>query len=178
MKQPIGRMFIVAALVLVFPSFSEAAYKVSFTAAEGFPSGLNKVAIVTVDCHEMLNCREIERRLGLDLRALVPGFWVATDNDVHEALFNLGEASYDESIRSELCESLGADAVIELEVPYGEKGVYGQNTTKSKVFVKIVSRDGQILLTGEGSGRGSTVSTPEGVATKTARKLLKEALGK
>lgn len=178
MKQPLVRLLIVTALLLTFPSISDAAYKVNFTAAEGFPSGLNKVAIVTVDCHEMLNCREIERRLSLDLRALVPGFRVATAKDVHEALFDLGEASYDESIRSELCESMDADAVIELKVPYGEKGIYGQNTTKSKVFVKIVSKDGEILLTGEGSGRGTTVSTPEGVATKTARKLLKKALGK
>lgn len=178
MRRIAVRPLLATAFLLAVPLSTHAAYKVSFTAAEGFPSGLKKVAIVTVDCHEMLNCREIERRLSLDLRALVPGFWVATDKDVHEALFNLGAASYDEPLRTELCKSLDADAVIELDVPYGEKGVYGQNTTKSKVFVRIMSKEGEILLTGEGSGRGSTVSTPEGVAAKTALKLLKQALGK
>lgn len=164
------------ALVLRFlaPSSAQAEYKVTVTAPPGFAGGLSWVAIVTTECGEGLTCRDIEQQVRVELSRMQPGFQVV--RGLPEALLSIGAVDYSTDLRAELAETLQVDALLDLTVPRGEKGVYGWKGSEATVGLQLVSPTGEVLMAGEGPGRArNTLSTSENIARATAERILKQA---
>lgn len=68
------------------------------------------------------------------------------------------------------------DALLELTIPRGEKGVLGWKGPEATVRLQLVTPTGDILMAGEGTGRArNTLSSPENIARATAERILKQA---
>lgn len=161
-------------LLVLVPASASAGYKVNVTAPDGFAEGLSRVAIVTTECGEGLNCRDIERQVRVELNRMAPGFLVVSG--VPEALLGLGSVDYTTDLRAELAEELQVDALLELTLPRGEKGVAGWKGSEATVRLQLVTPTGEILMAGEGTGRArNTLSSPENIARATAERILKKA---
>src|SRR5262245_3270401 len=90
----------VLALASIAPCF--AGYKIDVTTKPGFSEGLSKVVIVTVVCHERLDCRDIERKIGTKIPSIASKLLVVPVDQVGQALLELGKTKYDPSLREQL----------------------------------------------------------------------------
>lgn len=162
------------ALAPTIPCF--AGYKVDVTTKPGFGEHLSKVVVVTVICHERLDCRDIERKIGAKIPDIAPKLIVVPIDQVSQALLEVGKTKYEPSLRQQLLSKFAADAVLEVDVPYGEKGVFGWKGSESAVSLRLIATDGTLLLAGQGSGRArNTLSSPENIAREIAERILDKA---
>lgn len=153
-----------------------AGYKVNVTAPEGFEERVSRVAVVTTECGEALNCREIENQVREVLRGMSGGWYVVPGTPTHEAFLVAGAVSYDPEMRQALAEELEVDGFLELTLPRGEKGVMGWKGSEATVRLKLVTPSGEILMAGERIGRArNTLSSPENIARATVKRILKKA---
>ena len=161
-------------LLILVPAVATAGYKANVTAPAGFADGLSRVAIVTSECGEGLDCRNVEQQVRVVLTRMAPGFQIV--GGVHEALLSLGAVDYSTDLRQKLADKLKVDALLELTLPKGEKGVFGWKGSEATVRLQLVKPTGEILMAGEGTGRArNTLSSPENIARTTAERILKKA---
>lgn len=128
---------------------------------------------MTVACHEALHCGRIEDRVQLEVADLGRGLIVVPPVTVRAALFRHGVTAYDPELRAELAAELDVDALVELDVPFGEKGVVGERGSQVKVELRLVSPAGAILAHGVGTARiRNTLTGPERAAGNVVAALL------
>lgn len=165
---------------------AEAGFQVDVTTAENWTDGLDRIAIVTEECAESLNCRDVEERLARELRAVWRkhttvepgdrGIWIVRPDKITKALMRAGLTEYDPDKQEELIRELEVDALMVIKVPSGMKGAYGWKGSESKMDLHITNGK-QLLLIGTGSGRArNTLTSPERVAANIGEKILEEAL--
>jgi hypothetical protein len=153
-----------------------------FTAEATVRPGLEqvkKVVLVTAVCHEIFNCADVERRVYSDLARLKVPFTAVDPSLVRQKLLDLGAEEYTTELRQKLADAFGADAILELDLVYGEARKLGRSGSNATVKLRVVRPTGEILLLGNGAGRAlNTVSSPESIAQETFERILKKAFGK
>ncbi len=163
-------------LVLAYVPAAEAGYQIDVTTQPGFTEVLDKIIVVTTGCDEMINCTEVERQVVGHIRMKQPAFSIVPVQRIKQELLKMGHTEYSADIREDLAAALGGNAILEIEVTHGQKGVYGGKGSESAASVKLVQPDGSILLFGEGSGRArNTLSSPEAIARAVIIRILKKA---
>jgi hypothetical protein len=167
----------IAALVVLASLPCLAGYKVDVTTKPGFRLGLSKILVVSVECYESLDCRDVERQVGAKVPALTGGLTVVPPDEVSQALLELGKAKYDPASREQLLGKFSADAVLEVDVRYGQKGSPSLGKgSEASISLRLVKADGSLLLAGEGSGRArNTISSPENIAREVSERILEKA---
>jgi|GEM_PF-6620305 len=178
-RTPLSLAAAVVLLALALPA--QAKFNATVTKAPGFdPASISKVLVVTRECHEVVDCSEIERQIVGAVVELGAPFSTVPEVAVRQHLFAQGMIEYDPEMRQELAEEFGADAVIELVVPFAERGdgFGGKRRSSVKVEIFMLRPDGAILLHGTGTGRPkNVVSGPERVSGNIVEKILKDAFG-
>jgi len=170
-------------LLLIFAMLAahevEAKWQINVVVAEDFDvTDLEKIAIVTVECAEVVECSAIERKAYREAMTMRLGFRIATEKQVREALFSGGHTEYSTELRGFLVEELGLDGVLELKIPFAKRGegYGGRRGSEAKVEMVLVNPEGAILLHGVGVGRPKLVVTsPERVAGNVVERLLEKA---
>ncbi len=165
-------------LVLLLGALSAAgafaANKVTVTRADAFATTkLTTVAVVTAECHEVVDCSRIQQKViaGFGKKH---GFTFVPDYKVRKALIDLGYTEYDRSLRAELAQSLGVDGFFELVVPHAERadGFGGREGSQVKLEMTVLGANGELLAHGVGTGRPQNVVTgPERVAGNIAEQI-------
>jgi hypothetical protein len=177
-RQKIYRRLAVASslVVLSLAGPAHGATKVSVTRTSVYdPTGLHRVAVVTADCHEQLNCREVENAAIVALTHA--GRTVVAGSLVHEWLLSAGHTHYEPELRQEILEHFDLDAVLELSIPHADRSRYTRSS-QVKVEVAVVSGSGAILAHGSGTGRPlNRVSGPERVAGNVVEDLVGRMFG-
>lgn len=173
---------LLAGLLLAVPAAAK--FRVTVTAPTPLADlELERVAFVTVDCADTMDCTGVERKALLESQKMQAPFVVVPEQQVRAALFERGHTSYTQDLREELAEALELDAVFEIAVPFGEKGSgpfrhsAAAKNSQATVEMTLFTPDGKILLHGVGTGRPKNVVTsPERVAGNVVERILKEAL--
>lgn len=176
-----GARGILAALALVAALPAAAAFRATVTKAEGFNTkSLERVAMVTAECDEVVDCANLERRAREQASELSLPFTVVPEQEIREFLFARGESAYRPDLRPALAEAFQLSAVLEIKVPFSERGdgFGGRRRSSVRIDVELLSPEGRILLRGTGTGRPlNVVSSPERVAANVLKEILKEAFG-
>lgn len=170
----------VLAALLLAPRV-RADFDVRVTAPEGFADGLTRVLVLAVECDESVDCGQVEERTVTELRRLHPGFEVVAPERLRRALFALGRTAYAEDVRGRLIEELEVDGILEVRIPFGNRGdgFGGRRRSEARVELRLVSPDGTLRMSGDGTGRPkNVVSGTERVAGTVIEKILAEAFGK
>ncbi|MCB1036404.1 MAG: hypothetical protein KDD47_21440, partial [Acidobacteria bacterium] len=158
-----------------------AAYRYTVTKSEGFePRTIRRVALVTVECHEVVDCADMEERAYEDAKESRLPFEIVPENRIRNFLFERGEEAYRRQLLDELVTSFDLSAVAEISVPFAERGdgFGGRRRSSVKVELVLLSPDGEVLLKGTGTGRPkNVVSSAEKVAARAVKELLEEAFG-
>lgn len=182
MKLQVQSKVEIAVLVValsVFGSALHAATKATVTAPKGFADGIKKIALVTAQCAPQLDCPDVLRRVTATMKSeLKLDFVIVADTHVREALFKLGASSFSKEHRAALGESLGLDALLEIDIPFAERGdgYGGRQGSETKVELRLVRPGGELLMSGSGFTRvKNVVSSPERVADLTVKEILKKA---
>lgn len=153
-----------------------AAFRVTVTGVDRLEEARpSKVAVVTVECADALDCHAIERKVLLEARKLELGFEIVPENVVRDLLFDHGFTAYSPERRELLERELGVDALFELHVPFGVKGdgFAGRRSSEAKIELFVVEPQGGILLHGVGTGRpNNVVSSPERVAGNIVERIF------
>ena len=172
------------ALTVLFltPAFpAHAKFNATVTKAPSFdPASVSKVLVVTRQCHEVVDCSEIERQIVGAVVELGSPFGTVPEVAVREHLFAEGVLEYDPEMRQDLAEHFGADAVMELVVPFAERGdgFGGRRRSSVKIEIYLLRPDGAILFHGTGTGRPkNVVSGPERVSGNIVEEILEEVFG-
>jgi hypothetical protein len=161
---------------LAAPSFS--AFTAEATTRPGL-SNVKKALLVTLACHEVFNCADVERRVFSDLVRLKVPFTLVSPELVRGRLLDLGVEAYSADLRAKLAEEFGGDAFIELELVHGQARSLGRRGSDVTVKMRIVLVTGEIVMLGEGTGRAiNTVSSPESIAQETYERIIKRAFTK
>lgn len=172
-------LFLLVAWAVAVPA--QAKFKATVTKAEGFDAEtVSKVVVVTRQCHAVVDCSAIERKIAAEIHALDLPFTPVPELLVRQFLFDRGTTELTKELRTELAEEFGADALLEVSVPYAEKGdgFGGRRGSQVKVEIYLVRPGGEILVHGVGTGRPkNVVSGPERVAGNIAERILKKAFG-
>lgn len=173
------RRLLIAATILL-AGVAEARTNLSIHQPSGFDATeIQRVAIVVSDCHEVVDCHEVTRqaaeafRLRSDLSVVLP-------NRTRDFLFENGSTAYDAELRGALFEEFGLDALVELEIPFAERGDGFGGTRRSslRVDVTLVSEDGRILMSATGTRRPkNVVSGPERVLGKILEEFVDRVFG-
>jgi hypothetical protein len=153
-------------------------FDVDVTAPPGFADGLTRVVVLAVECHESVDCGQVEDRIAEELGNVKAPFEVVEPKKVREELFALGHADYDEAVRAALLEKLGVDGVLELRVPFANRGdgPGGRRRSEVQLSLRLVTVDGALRLNARGSGRPlNVVSGTERVAGTVVEHILAEA---
>ena len=159
-------------------SASRADFNAEVTAQPGFADGLTRVAVVAVSCHESLDCAQVEDAAAEELTNRRPPFAVVSPAEVREQLFASGASELTEEARATALDALGADGVLEIRVPFANRGdgFGGTRRSEARVEVRLVARDGRLLMSGRGTGRPkNVVSGSERVAATVIEKILVKA---
>jgi hypothetical protein len=175
-----GPFLAVSGLAALWAAVALAAFEVNVTAPPGFADGVKRIAVVTVLCHEMLNCPQIEQTVVAKLAQMNLGITAVSGTEVRRVLFAKGETAYRTELREQLAADLQLDALMELEIPYGKRGegYGGRRGSEVKVDLRLVRPTGAILMHGTGTGRPkNVVSSPERVAGNVVEKILERAFG-
>ena len=166
-------------LASVLAVSSATAVQANFTAEATVRPGLadvKKAILVTVRCHELFNCDDVERRVLADFIRLKVPFSIVAPTLVQSKLLDLGVEDYSVEMRSRLAEAFEANALVELELLHGEARSLGRSGSEVAVKMRIVAPSGEILMIGSGAGRAiNTVSAPESIAQETFERILKKA---
>ena len=169
---------LLAALLCVTASAARADFDAEVTAPTNFTAGLKRVAVVAIDCHEAVDCNQVEDAVAEELTNLRPGFEVVAPSAVREELFARGVTSLSAELRSPVLETLAADAVLEIRVPFASRGdgFGGSRRSEARVEVRLVTADGTLRMSGRGSGRPkNVVSGTERVASTVVEHVLAKA---
>lgn len=182
-EDSMNRTIFAALTALFFAAPALAGTNVSVTAPKGFSEGVERIAIVTTSCAPQLDCPKMVQFVRAEITGLNIDAKVVAEFLVKQELFKLGEAEYAEESREPLCEALELDAVLEIDVLFAERGHWNPLTGKgdnknsgSKVAVRLVKPDGELLFAGTGFGGTVNVNVgPERVASRVVRDILKWA---
>jgi hypothetical protein len=140
---------------------------------------LRIVAVVTTQCHEVMDCANLERRIADELSNIAGiTFRTVPESAQREFLFSKGATEYTPELREALAVHFEVDAFMELSIPFAEKGdgPFGQRKSRVKVELRLTKLDGGILLHGVGTGRPlNVVTSPERVAGNVVEEILEEA---
>lgn len=173
-----SRTALFLALALTVPSSVLAGFKTTVTKSDNFEGAeLTRVAVVTVECYMTVDCSGVERKVYAEAFKMKLGFEIIPESKVREALLALGHTEYSSDLKETLAAQLGLDGLIELKIPFAEKGdgYGGQKGSKVKVELLLVRPDGEILIHSVGTGRPKNVVTsPERVAGNLVERMLKE----
>ncbi len=169
-------MVLVLAQLGTSPVFAD--FKVTVTKTPSFTdTELVRVAVVTSECHQAVDCTAIQRRVIEEVRALIPGLRIVPDRVVRERLLGMGATKYSDEHRSELIEALELSGLFELKVPFAMKGdgFAGKESSQAKVELLVLNDQGGILAHGVGTGRpNNVVSSPERVASNIVKRIVKD----
>lgn len=154
-----------------------AGFNVDVTKAPGFdPSSVSKVVVVLSECHEVLDCRRLEREVAAELTKARPGIQAVVGDDVYSELLRLGKEEYSIDLRSQIAAATGADSLLELSAPHASPGMATRKRSEVKLTLRLVRPSGEILFTGQGTGRPkNTLSSPEKAAGEVAERIFAEA---
>lgn len=175
-NRALAAVVFVSCCVLALPV--SAAFRTTVTKAENFPSDLAKIAVVTVECGEVVDCSKIEQKAQLEIGRLAIGLTVVPEVVVRRSLFAHGQTKYTTDLRGVLAEEFELDAILELSIPFAVigDGYGGQRGSEVKVEMVLVRPDGEVLLHGVGTGRPmNVVTSPERVAGNVVEKLMEKA---
>jgi len=170
---------ILALALFVVGSPLLAATKTTVTAPKDFATGINRIALVADQCAPQLDCPDVLRRVTATMKSeLKLEFVIVADTHVREALFKLGATSFSKEHRAALGEALNLDALMEIDVPFAERGdgYGGRQGSETKVEIRLVKPTGEVLMAGSGFGRpNNVVTSPERVADRTIKEILEKA---
>lgn len=174
-----GTFFLLLLLALTAGQAS-AGFKTTVTKSKDFHlDKVSKVAIVTTQCHEAMDCANLERRVAKELGQIkAVTFRVVPEALQRDFLFSQGATEYSPELRSLLADQFEVDAFMELSIPFAEKGAGfgGNQPSKVKVELRLTGLDGNILLFGIGTGRPlNVVTSPERVAGNVVEAIIKDA---
>jgi hypothetical protein len=167
-----------AALLVLGAVAAHGDFDAEVTAPPGFADGLGRVAVLAVACHESVDCAQVEDAAAEELANRRPPFAIVPPARVREALFAAGASELTDELRAALLDELGADGVLEIRVPFANRGdgFGGRRRSEARVEVRLVARDGRLLMTGRGTGRPkNVVSGSERVAATVVEKILVKA---
>lgn len=173
----------VALLVILLAATStsvHADFDAEVSKSPDFASGISTVAIVTVACHESVDCAQVEDRVAEDLGDRQLGLRVVPPRAMRQALFARGSTSMTEDVRGQVLDEVGADAVLEISIPFANRGdgFAGHRRSEVRVEIRLVTRSGELRLSGRGSGRPkNVVSGTERVAGTVLEKIFDRAFG-
>lgn len=176
----LARRVLLTLLLTLTGTSLHADFDAEVTKAPGFDSGIGAVALVTVSCHESVDCAEVEDRAAADLGTRGLRFRVIPPDSVRRALFERGSTSMTDDVRQAVLDEVGADAVLEISIPFGNRGdgFGGRRRSEVRVEVRLVTRGGELRLSGRGSGRPkNVVSGTERVAGNVLERIFDEAFG-
>ena len=181
-------VFSIVAVVVFMPVAATAGFQIDVTTADGWTEGLDRIAIVTEECADSMNCRDVEERLALQVQnawrkhaKIAPGergIQIVRPAEITEALMKAGLTEYDPDLQDELIRELDVNALMVIKVPSGRKGQSGFTArgSEAKVDLHITNGD-SLLLVGSGSGRArNTLTSPEKVAATIGEKIFEKAL--
>lgn len=178
MKPRLSRSILTGLLILFCVPLAEAGYKIDVTSQPDFAESVTKVIVVTTQCHETINCTEVEDQVVARMAMKRPAFSIVPVKLVKQELLAMGHTEYSTDLRHDLAAAFEASAILEMEVTHGQKGVYGGKGSESAASIKLVQPDGSILMFGEGSGRArNTLSSPEAIARTVILRILDKAFG-
>ena len=109
---------------------------------------------------------------------LRPGFEVIAPSAVRDELFARGATSLSAELRPAVLEKLAADAVLEIRVPFANRGdgFGGRRRSEARVEIRLVTLDGTLRMSGRGTGRPkNVVSGTERVASTVIEHVLAKA---
>jgi len=165
-------------LLCLSATTARADFNADVTAPKDFAAGLTRVAVIAVECHEAVDCGQVEDAAAEELVNLKPGFAVVPTSAVRQELFARGVTSMTPELRGPVLEKLGADAVLEIRVPFANRGdgFGGRRRSEARVELRLVTADGALRMSGRGSGRPkNVVSGTERVASTVIEHILAKA---
>ncbi|MEM9554590.1 MAG: hypothetical protein AAGC60_10045 [Acidobacteriota bacterium] len=178
-RRPSSRFAIPLALSLLVVAPASAKFSATVTKAKAYdPSAIAKVAVITTECHEVVDCGRLERRIVIEAQEMPVSFTVVPEEEVREFLFAEGHLSFTPELRGVIAEAFGIDAFLELRVPFAERGdgFAGNRRSSVKIELLLTKVDGAILLHGVGTGRPlNVVSSPERVAGNVVEEIFMQA---
>lgn len=179
-KHKIFQTLTVVACLLFTAGIAHAAFRTTVTKSKNFKmADIKKVAIITTQCHDEVDCANLERRVIGELKKIKKvTFGTVPESDLREFLFSKGSTAYTPELRQAILDEFAIDAFMEIKVPFAEKGdgFGGIESSKVKVELTITQPDGAILLHGVGIGRpNNVVSSPERVAGNVVEDIVEEA---
>ena len=166
------------ALLAALVTAGRADFDAEVTAPKGFAAGLTRVAVIAVQCHEAVDCHQVEDAAAEELNTLRPGFEVVPTSAMREELFARGATEMTPELRGSVLEKLGADGVLEIRVPFASRGdgFGGRRRSEARVELRLVGPDGTLRMSGRGSGRPkNVVSGTERVASTVIEHILAKA---
>ena len=172
------RLLTVAALVGLSATAARADFDAEVTAPKDFAAGLTRVAVIAVECHDAVDCHQVEDAAAEELTNVNPGFAVVPTSAIRDELFARGATSLTPELRAPILEKLGADAVFEIRVPFANRGdgFGGRRRSEARVEVRLVTPEGALRMSGRGSGRPkNVVSGTERVASTVIEHILAKA---
>lgn len=163
-------------IVLATASPTIAGFNVDVTKAPGFdPLSIAKVVVVLAECHEALDCRRLEREVAAELTKARPGLQAVVGDSVYSELLRLGKEQYAIDLREQIATATGADSLLELSAPHASPGMATRKRSEVKLSLRLVRPSGEILFTGQGTGRPkNTLSSPEKAAGEVAERIFEE----
>jgi hypothetical protein len=167
-----------AALLLLAGAAARADFDAEVMAPEGFAAGLTRVVVVAVECHEAVDCQQVEDAAAEELTNLKPGFEVVPTTAVRQELFARGATSLSSELRAPVLEKVRADGVFEIRVPFANRGdgFGGRRRSEARVEVRLLTADGTLRMSGKGTGRPkNVVSGTERVAATVIEHILGKA---
>ena len=172
------RTLLVVALVWLAAARAQADFDAEVTAPRGFADPFSRVVVVAIDCHAAVDCQQVEDAAAEELASLRPGFEVVSPQVVRDELFARGATSLAPELRPAVLEKIGADGVLEIRVPFANRGdgFAGKRRSEVRVELRLVTPDGALRMSGRGSGRPkNVVSGTERVAATVIEKILAKA---
>ena len=167
------------ALMIVVAPLTMAAFKTTVTKSEDFEQAeLSRVAVVTVECDRTVDCSAVERKIYTEVQRLKVRFQLVPESTVRGTLFSHGHTEYSSDLRSTVASELDLDGLIELKIPFAERGdgYGGRRGSQVKAELLLIRPSGKILMHAVGTGRPKNVVTsPERVAGNLVEKILREA---
>jgi len=173
-----ARWLFVLALLTLGVTDVQADFDAEVTAPAGFADDLTRVAVIAVSCHESVDCNQVEDSAAAALVDRGVAFRVVPPSRVREETFSRGVDTLSGELRAEVFDELGVDGVLEIRVPFADRGdgFGGRRRSEVRVEVRLVTRDGTLRMSGRGSGRPkNVVSGTERVAGTVLEKILRKA---
>ncbi|MCB1055267.1 MAG: hypothetical protein KDD11_07105 [Acidobacteria bacterium] len=176
-RSPLIAVLGLVAALLAAPAMAR--FQFNVTRSPDFdPAALERVLVVTAECHESLDCRRLEREVANELIKLHRPFRVLFGEDVYSELLRTGHERYSTDLRETLAQAFDADALLEISAPHAAPGMATRRRSEIKITLRLVRPAGQILFLGEGTGRPkNTVSSPEKAGGEVAERVFEDVFG-